>query len=396
MTENYREIIKQAALDEQTFVQLTLKGKIGAGMPWRLVTVRPVTIKNRRHLQVSHFDAKQDTTKNYVDAEAEAKLDDLLALPFYSLHLRATTEEISVQITQKGKAIIHRNRPEHAQPPDLKHDSSKPQPIPRDDPFLMEIGLTTNDGRIRADMRDKYAQVNEFLKMLESTGVLNDFEHSPVHILDCGCGSAHLSLSAHHYMSKIRGIPATLSGVDMNSGLMERNNIRAERLNLREVCFYPGTIIQHQPQTPPDILLALHACDTATDEALALGIQHNAPLILAVPCCHHSLHEQLVAREPFNPVMRHGILKERLADILTDSFRALILRIIGYKTDVIEFISSEHTGRNLMIRAIKRTAPGEAEFIEEYNALKAFWGVTPHLETLLKERGMMPDHAPVE
>lgn len=390
MSDNYRDIIKQAALDESTFVQLTFKGKIGGGMPWRLVTVRPVLIKNRRHLQVSSFDAKQDITKNYADAEAIAKLDDLLALPFYSLHLRATDQEISVQITQKGKPILHRSTPEHAQPPTLTHDAVKPQTIPREDPFWAEIGLTTPDGRIRGDMRDKYVQVNEFLKMLDATGVLEDFDHSPINILDCGCGSAHLSLSAHHYLSHIRKIPATLAGIDVNEGLMDRNNIRADRMGLRDVCFYPTAIRNYQPQTPPDILLALHACDTATDEALALGIQQGVPLILSVPCCHHNLNEQLQNRTPFNPVMRHGILKERMADILTDSFRALILRIMGYKTDVIEFISNEHTGRNLMIRAIKRTPPGDAEFLQEYAEMKDFWGVTPYLEKLLPAEWFTP------
>jgi hypothetical protein len=141
------------------------------------------------------------------------------------------------------------------------------------------------------------------------------------------------------------------------------------------------------PEVPPDIILALHACDTATDEALVQGIVSGARLILCVPCCHHELHEQLQAVEVFKPVLQHGILKKRMADILTDALRAHVLRIMGYKTDVVEFVSSEHTDRNLMIRAVKRTQPGDKRFLQEYEELKEFWGVMPYVERLLREKG---------
>jgi hypothetical protein len=141
------------------------------------------------------------------------------------------------------------------------------------------------------------------------------------------------------------------------------------------------------PQAAPDIVLALHACDTATDEAITQGIRWQSRMILCAPCCHHNLNRQLQAVEPFNPVMRHGILKQRMADILTDTFRALALCILGYKTDVIEFISAEHTDKNLMIRAVKRDYTGKdrARYIQEYLGLKRFWSVTPYIETLLGE-----------
>jgi len=159
MTENYREILQQAALDETTFVQMTLKGEIGNGLLWRMVTIRPVQIKQRRHLQFAHFSAKQDITKNYEGAEAEAHLHELLELPFHSVHLRSTMEELNVQITKKGKAIIHRSAPikPHLEP--VEHDRWKDWPIPASlpDPFLQKIGIQTSDGRIKADMQDKFA-----------------------------------------------------------------------------------------------------------------------------------------------------------------------------------------------------------------------------------------------
>lgn len=385
MTENYQDMIQQAALDETTFVQMTLKGEISNTLPWRMVNVRPVQIKGKRHLQFSHFTAKQDITKNYSGDEALAHLRELLALPFHNIFLRTTLEELNVQITKKGKAIIHRSAPIKPHVEQVEHDRWKDWPIPASlpDPFMQKIGIQTSDGRIKADMQDKFAQINEFLKLLDHTGALTTFDHSPIHILDCGAGSAHLTFATYHYLNNIRQIPAQLSGVDVNADLMARSNTYSQELGLGDACFFASPIIEHVPEHAPDIVLALHACDTATDEALALGVKHGASIIMTAPCCHKHLHQQLENRAPFDPVMRHGILKQRLGDILTDSFRALLLRIMGYKTDVVEFISSEHTGRNLMIRAVKKTAVGEAEFVKEYNDLKAFWNVTPYLETLL-------------
>jgi methyltransferase family protein len=387
MADDYRALLKQAALDEAAFVQMTLKGKIGDKLPWRMVVVRPVLLKNQRHLQFSHFDAKQDITKNYAGSEAEAHLDELLVLPFSSVHLRSTDEDVQVQITRKGKALIHREVANQHRQPELSHDAPKALPIPADhpDPFLQTIGIMTGDGRVRADMQDKFAQINQFLTLLDHTRALESFDHSPLHVLDCGCGSSQLSFSVYHYLNHIWGIPATLDGVDVNAKLMDKSNGYSRELGLNDVCFYASSIINYQPQVPPDIVIALHACDTATDEALAMGIGCGAGIIMAAPCCHHDLNEQLEARPPFQPVVRHGILKERLADILTDSFRALILRIMGYKTDVVEFVSSDHTGRNLLIRAVKRGTAGDPAALREYEELKSYWGVTPYLEKLLGE-----------
>jgi hypothetical protein len=136
----------------------------------------------------------------------------------------------------------------------------------------------------------------------------------------------------------------------------------------------------------PDIVLALHACDTATDEAIYQGIVSQSRLIMCAPCCHHHLNQQLHAVRPFTPIFQDGVLKQRLSDILTDTFRALVLRIMGYKTDVVEFVSPEHTDKNLMIRAVRRTQWDKARYIQEYLDLKKYWGVTPYLETLLGER----------
>jgi SAM-dependent methyltransferase len=389
--QDYRELIKQRVLDESSFVRLTLAGKVRGPTPqWQRIVVRPVQLKQGRHLQFSYFDQKQDTTKNYQGPEAEAKLDEILAIPFSSVHVQSTTGDLRVQLTKSGRAIIHRERGS-AEPraPDLAHNRTKDVPLPagRPDPLLQEIGIMNQQGAVIASMQDKYTQINEFLKLLDHTGYLDQERKEPLHILDCGCGSAYLSMATYHYLNNIRGIRAELTGVDINQTLIDKSAQHGKALRFDDICFRTSTIADYVPPVEPDIVLALHACNTATDDAIMQGILHDAGLILVAPCCHHELHESLRATAPFEPIFQHGILRQRLGDILTDTFRALILRILGYKTDVVEFVSPEHTDRNLLIRAVRRGSEARPRHLQEYHALKSFWQVTPYLEQLLAQRG---------
>ena len=390
MAVEYKEQVKRLVLDEQAFVRLTMRGLSGdADVPWRQVVVRPVLIKHERYLQFSYFSQKQDITKNFRGADAVQKLDELLALPFSSMLIQSTVENLRVQITPRGKVILHRDKSAKGKrEPQLAHDSSKKLLIPADKPdaFLQATGIMDNQGRVRPSMQGKFSQINEFLKLLEHTGELEPFRTTPVHILDCGCGSAYLSFAAYHYLNDVRGIPAELTGIDTNATLIGKDNGQSEELGFSQACFLQSAIIDFVPQEPPDIILALHACDTATDEALYQGIVAESKLILCAPCCHQHLRKQLHPTKPFTPIFHDGIHEQRLSDILTDAFRALILRIMGYKTEVVEFVSPEHTDKNLMIRAVRRTQREKARYMQEYLDLKTYWGVTPYLETLLGER----------
>ncbi|MGH2498122.1 MAG: class I SAM-dependent methyltransferase [Ktedonobacteraceae bacterium] len=391
MNNDYKEQIKQIVLDEEQFVRLTMKGQIREPLlPWRQVIVRPVRLKNERYLQFSYFTQKQDITKNYRNAEAGAKLDELLALPFHSIAAQSLSETLHVQFTKKGRPVAHSTPASEAvtRNPDLSHDQRKNLLLPADRPdaFLQATGIMDAQGKVRPTMQAKFTQINEFLKLLEHTDELQRFETLPVQILDCGCGSAYLAFAVYHYLNEVRHIPARLVGIDVNDALIQKDNRQSVELGFSVACFQKSAIIDYAPEMPPDIVLALHACDTATDEAILQGIRAESRLILAAPCCHHHLHEQLNAVAPFAPVFQDGILKKRLADILTDTFRALILRIMGYKTDVVEFIAAEHTDKNLMIRAARHLPSGNPEYVREYLELKNYWGVTPYLEVLLGER----------
>jgi SAM-dependent methyltransferase len=390
---NHLRAIRRAALEDHSLISLTLKGRLDDALPYRKITIRPVELRGERYLQFSCLTEKQDITKNYQGDEAAAQLDEVLALPYGVIQFRSSKQNWDAQTTPQGKTVLHRvatNEKAKTAEPEIAHDRAKALPLPvgKPDAFLTQVGIMDQEGRIRPAMHAKFAQINEFLKLLDHTGELDKFMRSPVEILDCGCGSAYLSFAAYHYLNDVRQIPARLTGIDYNGKLIEKDNENAAALGYDGACFRESAILTYQPETPPDILLALHACDTATDEAIALGIRSHSQLILCAPCCHHEMRNQLDRRDSpalFDPMLRHGIMKQRFAELLTDSFRALVLRIMGYRTDVVEFVSPEHTDKNLMIRAIWRGRQDIKPLLAEYDALKAYWGVTPTLETLLGE-----------
>jgi hypothetical protein len=203
-------------------------------------------------------------------------------------------------------------------------------------------------------------------------------------ILDCGCGSSFLTLAVHHYLNDILAIPARIVGVDVNEEVIQKSIARAERLSANRLSFSCGRI--QTIETQPDIVLALHACDTATDDAIAQAISNKAKLLLSVPCCHQNLNKVIRAEREakiLHPILRHGILRQRTADIVTDAFRALALRIMGYRTEIVEFVGTEHTARNLMIRAVRGATVGNADDVREYLDMCKFWSVTPYIEKLL-------------
>lgn len=387
-SKNHIEAIRRAALHDHSLISLTLKGKLDDALPYRKITIRPVELRGEHFLQFSCLTDKQDFTKNYQSDEAAEQLDQVLALAYGVIQFRSSKQNWDAQITPQGKVVLHRVQGKESAQPDTGHDRSKvlPLPIGKPDAFLTQIGIMDAGGRIRPAMHAKFAQINEFLKLLDHTGELDKFKRSPVEILDCGCGSAYLSFAAYHYLNDVKHIPARLTGIDYNGKLIEKDNENALTLGYEGACFRESAILNYQPETPPDILLALHACDTATDEAIALGIRSHSQLILCAPCCHHEMRNQLDRQDSpalFDPMLRHGIMKQRFAELLTDSFRALILRIMGYRTEVVEFVSPEHTDKNLMIRAVWRGRQDIKPLLAEYDALKAYWNVTPTLETLL-------------
>ena len=392
MKQDYKKQVHEHILNRDSFVRAVFSGEqMRSSLPWVKVLVRPVEIKGNLNWQFSYFDEKKDVTKNYSFEEASAKVEELLALPFRNIFIETTTGNLQVNISKKGKVLVN-SKKEAASTRilDLTHDRQKNKLLTAENatPFLKAVGIMTDNGKIKADMQRKFKQINEFLRLLDETDSFNDFAGRPIHIIDFGCGNAYLTFAVYYYLHDILKLDAHVVGIDIKADLIERHLEKAKSLGWNQLTFHAGTIADYKPTTIPDVVLALHACDTATDDALVQGIRWNSKLIVSAPCCQHELQEQM-SHIPMPaqllPIFHHGILFERMGDILTDTFRATILRIMGYRTDVTQFVPIEHTAKNLMIRAVKTSPPGNQRWVEEYRNLKAFWQVTPYLERLLGE-----------
>ena len=389
--DDYKQQVKADLLADD-LVRAVFSGRQrGHEARYERAVVRPVEIRGRRQLQVSLFDAQKDYTTNYEAAEQPRAIDELLGMPFKNIHVQTSVDEIQVNISKKGRPVVSGHRTRGAPPViDLSHNRIKQRILGEQSaaPFLKAVGIMKQDGGIRADQQRKYRQIDQFLQLVEQTGVFERWERPDVRVADLGCGNAYLTFATYYYLATVRGLNTQITGVDRKGELLEELREHADTLEAN-IAFADGSIADYRPDAPPDVVIALHACDTATDDALAQGIGWGSPLIVAAPCCQHELQVQLdnsVTPAPLAAVMRYGILGERLGDVLTDAFRAHILGVMGYRTDVVQFASTEHTAKNLLIRAVKTHAPGNARLLEEYRAMKAFWGVTPYLEQLLGDR----------
>ena len=382
----YLEEILDALQDEGRFIRLTLSGPRRADAEWRKVVILPVQLSARRALQAALQGTRKQVTRNFTAHEARRHLEEFLRLGFRHVELQCADGDLHVRISKKGKALVSRGKPSAPAPAaPAPHDRAKQYPFPADEPdeFLEKMGVMRH-GRVRASMRDKFRQVNQFLILLRHTRLAGEPRPGTIRLLDCGCGRAFLTFAAYHYLRKKLGLDVGLAGVDADEEVLAAARKLRDQLGCGEVGLIRSRILEYEPPEKPDAVLSLHACDTATDEAIAQGVKWNAGLILCVPCCQHELHHQL-SREDFRAALRHGILRERIADILTDALRAAALRVMGYRTDVIEFISPGHTAKNLMIRAEKARGMRTREAAGEYLALRDAWGVTPAIETLLGE-----------
>ena len=384
--------VRELVLDDQTLVRALASGRRKGLRPrWRRVELRYVDLKAGRHLQVTRYDDTQAHVSNHADPAPE--LDELMAEPFGNWHVDTTTETLQLRVTKSGAAVVS-NQAQASEAPVRDHDRAKARLLPEDDPVLVELGISDRDGRVKPSRRAKYRQVEEFLRELQAAlddaigaGRLHPTEADPLRIVDLGCGNAYLTFAAHAWLSRVRGLPVRLVGVDVKEQSRRHNTEVAARLGVADqVSFLAAGIDEVRLDERPHVVLALHACDTATDDALARAVDWDAPLVLAAPCCHHDISRQLrehPAPEPYALLTRDGILRERFADTLTDALRAALLRTRGYRVEVVEFVGSQHTPRNTLIRAVATgAAAGPAE--QEYAELTRTWQVTPKLAELLR------------
>jgi hypothetical protein len=376
--------VRDLLLDQSRLVRAVAAGRRrGAEPRWQRVELRPVSVKAGRKLQVAEFDGNRPYTRNLAwGPAAEESVDRLLAEPFGNWYVETADEVLQLRVTKRGEAQMHRTAPacdrarDRAPARDRStHDRAAEHLIDPGDPIFDVIGGNAAKRR----------QVDAFLRALTATLGGDDLPQ-PLRLVDLGCGNAYLTFAAYRYLSA-HGIDVRLTGVEVREDQRVRNTLLAGKLGWADrVEFVAGTISESEVGGA-DVVLALHACDTATDEALARAVGWGARWILAAPCCHHDIAVQLrtgPTPDPYQLLTRHGILRERFADVLTDALRAALLRLHGYRVDVVEFVDSAHTPRNLLVRAHRTGGTPTPELRAEYDLLVAHWAVTPALARLLR------------
>jgi len=377
-----------AILDSQNFTRAVLSGRRrNMEVAHERIDIRPVEIKKIIMAQMTYSDGRAMTTKNFLPNELP--FIDLAQSGYSNILVETTTETLTLRFSKKGEPLFARGKSDSTQ--NLAHDRKKERLLDSNDAFLKEVGISDKSGAIKPSMMDKYMQVEEFLRLLIPTlneaisagHVHEPTTEKPLTVVDLGCGHAYLTFAAHQYL-QAHQIPVKVIGIDIRETSRIRNNQIAKKLGIDTSIEFLAEEISSASVVGADIAIALHACDTATDDAIAWAVNHNVPLTLFAPCCHHDIQSQMkVAPEPWAMVTRHGIMRERLGDLITDSLRIQLMKLHGYRVEAIEFVGGVHTPRNLMIRGVKTGAQSSAADEAQYLSMIDLWGVKPVLAGLL-------------
>jgi SAM-dependent methyltransferase len=383
--------LRPLLLDADALVRAVAAGRRrGAAPALARAELRPVDLGAGRRLQLVTTGDEGPVTRNVVPGgPAEAAVDELLAEPFGSWHVETRDRVVQLRVTKRGEAQVHTATGSGREPEAAPHDRVRQHLLDPGDPLFGALGADASKRRqVDAFLRQVAQVVRPAVARATAAG-------RPLHVVDLGCGNAYLTFAAHRYLSglpELAGAGVRTVGVDVRPAMAARNAALAADLGLSGLTFVAGEIATADPGLDPvDVALALHACDTATDDALARAVRWRSPAVLAAPCCHHHVQAQLDAvrgdgagpPHPYGALTRHSILKERFADVLTDVMRADLLRLLGYRVEVVEFVDSRHTPRNALLRAVHTGAPPTQRRVAEYTDLVRDWHVTPKLGELL-------------
>ena len=382
----------ERALADASFARLVLAKPRAAGGDLVRVTLRALTLKGAPALAFVHTHRTRDITKNLSPGDGVQQVRALLESTFGHAHLFTATAEIQLLISRKGRRTLLQGKASHAPAP-AAHDREKHRFLDLDRAFLAELGVTDAQHRLVPAMARKWKQINKFIEVLDDALDATALKHATrLDVIDFGSGKGYLTFALHDYLRATLGLPARVTGVELRPDMVALCAGAAQRLALEGLSFEQGDVRTIVPEAI-DIMIALHACDTATDHAIASGVRAGAQIIMCSPCCHKELRPQLLSPHPLRPILKHGVHLGQQAEMLTDGLRALLLDACGYDTQVFEFVSLEHTNKNKMILAVKRAVPRPTdEQWQQIRELKGFYGIREQcLETLLvADRGRAP------
>jgi SAM-dependent methyltransferase len=386
--ENVERFIAELAraLEEKTFVKMSLGNYKGADEHLQKLMLRLIDTKKGRRLFFLYRYDTRDTAKNHDYAESVKIIGKLLGTDFFSGHLFTTENDFQLDIGRKGKSRLNVAKPTFKSKPAPDHDREKKRYVNADGFYLRALGITTDRGEIRDKQQDKWKQINKFVETLASFFDKSELkDRTEINIVDMGAGKGYLTFATYDYFKNIRGLDVTVTGVDTKSDLVGLCNDIARASEFGGLKFVNGWIGDFDLKDA-DILIALHACNTATDDAIFKGIKAEADLIVVAPCCHQELRPQMTPPEMLKNILKHGIMMEREAESITDGLRAILLEKSGYQTKLFEFVSTEHTPKNNMIVGTRQKKKPDADrFAAEVKAIKDFYGIKEQrLEKLLE------------
>jgi len=364
-------------IKSEHFVRAVLSGRRrNMQTEYERIDIKPVLIKEEIKWQIISSDGKKDITKN---VEIDFNFTELLISGYANLQVDTQSESYQVRISKKDEALVSVSKVKLSR--DLSHDRKKQRMLLESNQVFKALDMSDLLGRIKPSKMDKYKQVDEFLRLISQTLDSDLLKQDEISVVDLGCGHAYLTFAVGEFL-KDKYKKVSILGVDERDESKEHNEKVALKLKV-EANFIAAKIADTSNQAV-DIAIALHACDTATDDAIYWAVKNNAKVIMAAPCCMHDLQTQVTqAPEPWGLLTKYGLVSERLIDLITDSLRAQILKLLGYRVDIVEFIGGEHTARNILIRAVKSNQSASDIDKDRYQQMLTQWQIKPYLAKLL-------------
>ncbi len=376
------------SLKDNTFVKILINSSRSKSNDLNKITIRIVEISSEKKLSFLYNHKTKDITKNYSFEDGITELQKYLGVDFRNGILYTINNDIRLQFSKKMKPNISTGKATYNKLPDTNHNKKKKRFVKiANNKYLQSLGVVTNKGEVAQNMQDKYKQINKYVETID--GIIKNSSlknKKELRIVDMGSGKGYLTFAVYDYLVNTLKIDAKITGVEQRPDLVELCNNIAKENKFTGLDFTNGSINSYKTDKV-DILIALHACDTATDDAIYKGIRSNAEVIITAPCCHKQVRKQFVVDNEFRDVVKFGILEERQAEIVTDTIRSLMLEAYEYKTQVFEFIADAHTHKNVMIVGSKtKTNTDKNKYLEKIKNLKSVFGIKYHyLEKLLQK-----------
>ena len=383
----------QASLAQQSLVKLVLARHIGDEPQLMQVVAREIMLRGAAHLSFTYRYTTRDVTKNLPPQEGQELVATLLGKSFRNAHLLTREHTLELSISERGLCTLRRSAAQHDAPSAPEHDRAKRRYVELERPFLAALGVTDVQGRLVPAMSRKYKQIDKFVEVFAHALADSTLAQArQMRVLDFGSGKGYLTFAIHDHLRHALGIDAVVTGVELRDDMVALCNAAAARLGMAGLRFDKGDVTSYAAQ-PVDVMIALHACDTATDHAIQRGVEGGAAIIMCAPCCHKEVRPQIlgelgVSPHPLRAILEHGVHLGQEADMVTDTLRALLLEASGYATQVFEFVSLEHTSKNKMILGVRRAgATDPRPWLEQVAQLKQFYGIREQrLERLLAAR----------